>query len=235
MKKNVLGVKIDDITMEEALKKVGEFLNDGKIHYIVTPNPEIIMAATKDPELMAALNGADLSIPDGIGLKFAGVKNRFAGADFMEKIISQYGVEGYTTGLLGGEVGIAKKAGECLRQRYQNISIDFSDSGGKVSESGGSENIKLPNLDLLFVGFGHGKQEKWVVRNLKSRKVKVMTVVGGSLDYLSGKTPRAPKFLRSLGLEWLFRLIVEPWRIGRQTKLIEFLYQLAKRGLAPNP
>lgn len=228
MKKQVLGVNIDDINLEEALKRVEGFLKDGKKHYIVTPNPEILVAASKDKVLKEILNNADLSIPDGIGLKLGGVKNTFAGVDFMEAIIKESNDKGYTIGLLGGGRGVAAKVKECLEQRYQNISVPFADSGGKVNEKGESESIKLPNLDILFVGFGHGKQEKWISKNINSTNVKVFMVVGGTLDYLSGQVLRAPKVLRDLGLEWLFRLIIQPWRIKRQLSLLEYLLLLTR-------
>lgn len=226
MIKNVLGVKIDDIPIADALQKVKEFLSDGKSHYIVTPNPEIIIEANKDKELLEVLKRADLSIPDGFGLKFAGIKNRFAGADFMEEIIKHSEDWAITIGLLGGDNGIAEKARECLEKRYQNISVVFAESGGIVDENGNSKNLKLPQLDILFVGFGHGKQEKWIYKNLNSQPVKVFMAVGGSLDYISGKVPRAPKILRALGFEWLFRLLVQPWRVKRQFSLVVFMIKL---------
>ncbi|MBI2334188.1 WecB/TagA/CpsF family glycosyltransferase [Candidatus Daviesbacteria bacterium] len=207
MKKYILGVKIDDVNMDEALEIVHQWLQKSEKRYIVTPNPEFIMTAQKDPEFKETLNNADLSIPDGAGLKLSGrIKNIVAGVDLMERLVDKSRDWGVTVGLLGGGPGVAEKAAECLQKKYPKIKID---------------NIAP---DILFVAFGAPKQEKWIVQNLPKLKVKVAMGVGGAFDYLSGKVPRAPEFLRSLGLEWLFRLIIQPWRIKRQMALLRYLW-----------
>lgn len=237
MKKYVLGVKVDDIKMEQALEVVDGWLNKRGKHYIVTPNPEIIMVAQTDQRYKSILNDADLSIPDGIGLKLSGkIKNTFAGVDFMEKLVEQSIVWGSTVGLIGGKPGVAEKAGECLRKKYPGVRIVYADSGGVIDKEGNmTADYRLPTtvedsrpktVDLLFVGFGPPKQEFWISKNLKKLDVKVMMAIGGSLDYISGEVPRAPKWLRNLGFEWLFRLIVQPWRIKRQLALIKYVLLL---------
>lgn len=228
MKTDVLGVKIDDLTMAEALSVVEKWIwNPGK-HYIVTPNPEIVVAAQKDPVFKKILNDADLSIPDGAGLKLSGkVKNTFAGTDFMERLVSLAAEKGFVTGFLGGSDEVAKKAAECLKQKYPGLKVAFAESGGEVDKDG--KLLRLPKLlstDILFVAFGHIKQEKWMAANLNSIPVKVAMGVGGAFDYLSGKVPRAPEWMRNLGFEWLFRLVVQPWRSGRQLALFEYLWLL---------
>lgn len=245
MKKDVLGVKIDDLNIDQALvlvenwlRPVEHFVPMGKKpslkpdikRYIVTPNPEFIMAAQEDELFKSILNDADLSIPDGIGLKlFAGFENRIAGIDFMEALIKLSVEKGFVIGFLGGGEGVAKKCAERLKQRYQNISIDFVDDGGKVDWDGNtSKQLQIPKLDVLFVGFGYIKQEKWINENLARYPVKVAMGVGRSFDYLSGDLPRAPKVLRVLGFEWLFSLIMQPWRIKRQLRLVRFLSGLTK-------
>ncbi len=258
IKKQILGVKIDDFSMDEAVQKVEGFLKDGKKHYIVTPNPEFLVAAQKDERFRELLNNADLSIPDGIGLKLSGkVKNRISGTDLMEKLIALSAEKGYTIGFLGGKEGVAEKALERSKQQYQNISVTFVGSGGIVDGDGNLLGVlparfpavhphsttlaaatrqdpsslsplvnKIPPTDILFVAFGHVKQEKWIVRNLPKLPVKVMMGVGGAFDYFSGKVPRAPFWMRSIGLEWLFRLILQPWRIKRQSALMQYLWLL---------
>jgi len=260
MKTDVLGVKIDDISPEEALAVVEKWIcpdsrqsrNRGsrtngirrEKHYIVTPNPEMVVAAQKDLAFKAALNDADLSIPDGAGLKLSKkVRNSFSGTDFMEKLISLSAEKGFVVGFLGGKEGIAKKAAECLLRKYPGLKVAFAKSGGLVNNDGvilrtkseGSsptmedsspaspgQNDILP-CDILFVAFGHIKQEKWMAANLEKIPVKVAMGVGGSFDYFSGTVPRAPKFMRNWGLEWLFRLIIQPWRIKRQLALLQYL------------
>lgn len=214
MKKYILGVKIDDVNMDQALEIVHQWLQKSEKRYIVTPNPEFIMAAQKDLEFRKILNDADLSIPDGAGLKLSGkVKNTVSGVDLMEKLVERSADWGATVGLLGGRDGVAEKTAECLLQKYPKIKIVFAND---EKASG--------KCDFLFVAFGAPKQEKWIAENLPKLPVKVAMGVGGAFDYISGKTPRAPKWLRSLGLEWLFRLMIQPWRIKRQISLVKYLW-----------
>lgn len=239
IKKEVLGVKIDDVSLDQALALVETWLTPEKSYfgrkresakhlYVVTPNPEFVVASQDDQTFKEILNDADLSIPDGIGLKlFAGFKNRVAGVDFMERLISLCGEKGFTIGFLGGASGVAEKAAKCLRQRYQSVSINFVDQGGKVDENGWTDKrLEVPKLDILFVGYGMIKQEKWINKNLRRYPVKVAIGVGRSFDYLSGDLPRAPKVVRLFGFEWLFSLIMQPWRIKRQSRLLKFLWKL---------
>lgn len=218
MKVDILGVKIDDINMTEALSVVERRVWQPGKHYIVTPNPEMVVAAQKDPVFKKILNDADLSIPDGIGLKLSGkVKNTFAGVDFMEELVSLAAEKGFTTGFLGGKDGVAKKCVECLLQKYPKL---------KTSFVGADTEAKIPPVDLLFVALGHIKQEKWIANNLDKIPVHIAMGVGGAFDYLSGSVSRAPKLIRRLGLEWLFRLIIQPWRIKRQLALVKYLWLL---------
>lgn len=228
MKVNLLGVKIDDVTEIEALSKIEKWIwNPGK-HMVVTPNPEFLMAAQHDEIFRKILNEADLAIPDGVGLKLSGkVKNTVYGTDLMEKLIAKSAEKGFVIGLLGGRKGIALKLKDCLEKQYQTISVGFVSNGGKIDINGKTTDDnapKIPPLDILFVAFGHIKQEKWIKNNLDRIPVKIAMGVGGAFDYLSGSTPRAPKIIRKLGFEWLFRLIIEPWRFKRQLSLLKYLY-----------
>ena len=204
----VLGIKVDRVTLPQALKIVDLWLASGRSkHYITTPNPEMIVAAQKDPDFKRILNAADLAIPDGAGLRLAdGRLRRLAGADLMLALIKK----GHKTLLCGSKPGVAQKAAKKL----------------------GVMGISQPNLskinkikpDLLFVALGHGKQEKWIAKNLPKLKVKVAMGVGGSLDYIAKPWLRAPLLIQTLGLEWLWRLILQPWRLKRQLSLLEFVY-----------
>lgn len=213
MKKDVLGIKIDDVSVAQAAQIVIGWLKKGGKHYIVTPNPEIIVMAQKDEDLKRILNQASLAVPDGIGLKLTtDIECYTPGIDLMEKLIKRSLDYGFTIGFLGGKLGVADQAAKCLRKKYPGVKIVYTGSDGAVDK-----------CELLFVAFGAPKQEKWIAKNLPKLKVKVAMAVGGSLDYLSGRVPRAPQFLRQIGLEWLFRLIVQPWRIKRQFALVKYL------------
>lgn len=217
MKKVIFGVKIDDVNMDEAVSKVHVWLQGKAKKYIVTPNPEFIMTAQDDPEFKKILNKADLSIPDGVGLKLSGrIKNTIPGTDLMERLIALAAEKGFVVGLLGGMNGVAEQAAERLQKKYPRLKIDSS------------------SPDLLFVAFGHPKQEKWIAKNLSRFPVKVAMGVGGAFDYISGQVPRAPIRLRRIGLEWLFRLLLQPWRIKRQLKLLTFVWFCVKLKLYGN-
>ncbi|MBI4037012.1 WecB/TagA/CpsF family glycosyltransferase [Candidatus Daviesbacteria bacterium] len=226
---NILGVKVDKVTMNQAVELVENWLRGQGKHYIVTPNPEFIMAAQKDEEFRRVLNQADLAIPDGAGLKLAtDLESTIPGVDLMEELIRVATKKGFTTGFLGGRDGVAEKTADCLRKKYPGLKIGYISSGGIIDKNGNSHNTKyvIPNTDLLFVAFGQVKQEKWIAKNLPKIPVKVAMGVGGSFAYLSGEVTRAPKWMRNLGLEWLFRLILQPWRIKRQFALVKFAWKV---------
>src|SRR3989344_1408189 len=247
MKKIILGVKIDDLNMKEGLEVVEGWLSKSGKHYIVTPNPEMLVEAQNNAEFKETLNKADLAIPDGKGLQLAGIKNNVPGVEFMENLVKLASEEGWTVGLLGAGEGVAGETAEILNQRYPNSNIVYAVQGvvipakeivNRLSTTGiQNQDTWIPDqvrddknaADLLFVALGHVKQEKWIAENLPKIPVKVAMGVGGSFDYISGKVPRAPKWLRNIGLEWLFRLIIQPWRIKRQLALLKDLYMIVFR------
>jgi N-acetylglucosaminyldiphosphoundecaprenol N-acetyl-beta-D-mannosaminyltransferase len=220
MKKEVLGIKIDDISFNEALAIVEHWIWNPGRHYIVTPNPEFIVAAQTDSEFKKILNQADMAIPDGVGLKLGGdIENTISGVDFMEGLIKMAAEKGFVTGFLGGRDRVAEKCAECLQKKHPKLKVAFAT--GNIDD-------KILPTDLLFVALGHVKQEKWIANNLDKIPVKVAMGVGGAFDYLSGNIPRAPVWMRNLGMEWLFRLLVQPWRIKRQLALFKYLWLLLK-------
>lgn len=223
---NVLGVNIDDVSENEALDIVKSWLKGKGKYYIVTPNPEFLMLAQKDLEFRKILNKADLAIPDGAGLKMSGeIKNTTPGVDLVDKLLVEASNNNWKVGFLGGSSGAAEK----IVQKYQLKSV-YINSDIKVDLDGRSAPpLSVPQLDILFVAFGQGKQEKWIAQNLSKIPVKIAMGVGGSFDYLSGEVLRAPKILRNLGLEWLFRLITQPWRFKRQLVLIQFVVVLLQK------
>lgn len=220
MKKDVLGVKIDDVSLDQAVEIVKGWLDRPGQHQIVTPNPEIVVMAQKDPSLKNILNNADLAVPDGVGLKlFTDIVCHTPGVDLMEALIKLSTEKGFTVGFLGGREGVANKTSECLSRKYPKLKVVFARSEGEV----------LPTTDLLFVAFGPPKQEKWIANNLPKLPVKVAMGVGGAFDYLSHLIPRAPKSVRTIGFEWLFRLIIQPWRLTRQLALIKYIWLILTR------
>ena len=217
MKTEILGVKIDNLAMEGALQKVEDFLKDGQQHYIVTPNPEFLVLAQKDEEFRRILNQADLAISDGVGLilaaRFLGqsLKQRVSGTDLMEKICQKAAQKKWPIFLIGGVEGIAERVAENLRKKYLGLKI-----GTVLQIQSLQTRTVSEGQSLLFIALGAPKQEKWIAKNLrKMPSVKLAMGVGGAFDFMAGQVPRAPKFLRAIGLEWLWRLFYQPWRIKR--------------------
>ena len=228
----ILGVRVDNLTMTEAVSRVGEMIAGGGKHYVATPNPEFLVDAQRDSEFRKILNGADLSLPDGIGLVFVSrvlgkaLLGRVSGTDFMERLCEEAAKRGWGVFLLGAREGVADKASKVLAERYPGLKVLGSSAGSErnpfdtemrdeITRKVGDEQI-----DLLFVAFGHGKQEKWIVSNLPYLNVAVAVGVGGAFDFISGRVKRAPRWAREIGLEWLWRLFREPWRVRRIFKAV---------------
>ncbi len=164
-----------------------------------------------------------------------------AGVDLMEGLCKLAAEKGWKVGLIGGGKGVAEKTKNKLVKKYPNLKVSYCDEGGQVNTNGlstptiipkaagsfgGPSAYQLPTTDLLFVAFGQIKQEKWIDNYKDQINAKVFMGVGGSFDYLSGVVPRAPKQWQKLGLEWLFRLIKQPWRIKRFGALLRFVFKL---------
>lgn len=216
----ILGVKIDELSKDQVLAKIGQFLKSNSLHQITTINPEFMLAAQKDSEFKKVLNDADLSVPDGVGLKLAGfikrqkIGERITGVDLtweLAKIASQ---NDYSIFFLGAKEGIAKKAASILKLKYPNLKIAGT-YAGSPSEEGIAKKINDAHADILLVAFGAPKQDKFIYNNKNTLNVKIAIGVGGTFDYIAGIIPRAPKWMRSFGLEWLYRLFRQPSRLGR--------------------
>jgi len=226
-KTNVLGVGITNETAESILEYILQRLKTNSKFYIVTPNPEILVYATKHPEYKKILQEAEIAIPDGTGLFLASIfmakpfKERIPGVDFMEEICKGTARRPISMGFLGAGAGIAERTAECLKKKYPHLNIVFADSEwptrGHVS-----------HIDILFVAYGAPKQEEWIYENLDKLPVKAAMGVGGAFDYISGHVTRAPFFIIMIGFEWLYRLTKEPWRFKRQLALIEFVKLVVK-------
>lgn len=240
MKQDILGVKINSITTKEALEVVKQCVVFPRLNYFVTPNPEFVVRAQKDEKFKEILNNATLALPDGFGLMLAAkylkrpLDRRITGIDFIWKMAELAEQENYSIYLYGAGSGVAKKAADKLKKKHPDLKILGAESGyrGKeeLSDKQVLEDIKQKKPHILLVALGAPKQEKWIDENLKDLPgVRLAMGVGGAFDYISGRVRRAPKIVRRLGLEWLVRLIRQPWRIIRiYTATIHFAYLVIK-------
>jgi N-acetylglucosaminyldiphosphoundecaprenol N-acetyl-beta-D-mannosaminyltransferase len=224
----LLGVGITNVSEKKILEYIIKNLRkDGRKYYIVTPNPELLVIATRENRYKNVLNGAKIALPDGIGIVLASrllgkpITARISGVDFVENLCKEVSKWPITVGFLGGGPNVAEVTADCLQKKHPGLNV------GLVSEEW-SKDLTLKKIDILFIAFGSPKQELWIAQNLKELPATVSVGVGGSFDFISGKVPRSPKILRDLGLEWLFRLIVQPWRIKRQLSLITFVFLVLK-------
>lgn len=237
MKKiDVLGIKFDNVNMQEAINKCKEFINNDTSNLIVTPNPEIVMAAKDNEEFKNIINNASLVIPDGIGIiKGANIlgtplKERVAGFDLICNLLELYKDGSHTFYFWGSKPGIAEIAKQKLEEKYPNIKI-IGVNDGYFDEAKKTEIIeKIKNLrpDILLVGTGAPKQEKIINELLPENIFKIGIGCGGSIDVLSGTVKRAPKLFINLHMEWAWRLIKQPSRIGRMMVLPKFIQEVKK-------
>lgn len=229
MRTDVLGVGFDPVTMDTAIARAMELMDAPGTDYVVTPNPEIVMDCNEDPAAARAVEAASLVLPDGIGVVYASkllgrpLPEKVAGADFALGVFERMAARGLRLYLLGAKPGVAEKAGGRLAERFPGLVIAgaadgyFTDSGPVI------EAINASRADLLLVCLGAPRQEKWMYYNRETLSVPLMAGLGGALDVYAGVVRRAPEKWRRLGLEWLYRLVREPRRIGRMMKLPEFL------------
>lgn len=224
MKTSILGVGITNATKSEVLEYIGDILRlKNKKLFVSTPNPEMVVAAQGNPELMRLLNNADLALCDGVGLLLAGyilgkeLKERITGIDMMESLCQMGVDQAMNIGLLGARLGVAERAAKCLREKYPALKITYTASEWD------SKTFPKEGLDILFVAYGFPKQEQWIKQYLPKLSVRLAMGVGGSFDMISGEVRRAPFIVRMIGFEWLYRLIRQPWRWRRQLALLSFI------------
>lgn len=204
----ILGVRISSTSRERLLSQIQEKISRKRQFYIVTPNPEIVLQAQNDPELLNILNESDFSIPDGFGFKLFGfVKEVIKGRELMVDLLKVAQERRLKIYLVGATEEVNKMAVAKIKSEYTNIEVE----GGTSLHSDMVGEINRFSPDLVFVALGAPKQEKWAYKNLKFSWM----AVGGSLDYYVGVVKPVPPIFVELGIEWLWRLIQEPKRIKR--------------------
>jgi N-acetylglucosaminyldiphosphoundecaprenol N-acetyl-beta-D-mannosaminyltransferase len=227
----LLDIPVHPVTMAQTLSKIEGFAAVPGLKQVATVNPEFVMAAQKDADFMAVLRQAALCIPDGVGLLWAArimgqrLPERVAGSELVYHLAGLAAENGWRLFLLGAGPGVAEAAAAVFQERFPALTIvgTYAGSPDPAENESIVELINDSTADLLFVAYGAPKQDKWIARNRERlTTVRVALGVGGSLDFISGRSVRAPRWLQRLGLEWLYRLVREPWRWRRMLALPHF-------------
>lgn len=232
----ILDVNIDNITMTGAVRRLLGYLKSSGVKCVYTPNPEFIMTAQKDNEFKKILNEADLVVPDGIGIVIASkiikkrLPERVAGYDMLQNLFKEIKDKDYNVYMFGAAPGVAELAADKMRNEHNGINI-VGTRNGYFKDHETKDIIKDINdkkTDILLVGFGAPKQEKWIYDNKDKLDCKICVGIGGSLDGMAGTVKRAPIIFQKLGLEWFYRLLRQPTRIKRMIKLPLFIIDVYK-------
>jgi N-acetylglucosaminyldiphosphoundecaprenol N-acetyl-beta-D-mannosaminyltransferase len=225
--------------MDEALRRATALLEEHRFAHIVTLGSEMAMLARRDRAYQAVINQADLVVPDTIGIVYAArmlgcsVRARVPGVELAEHLCDSCAEQNVSIFLLGGEPGVADRAAQALSRRHQGLRIAGTQHGFfDTSEDGAvASRIRESGAGLAFVALGFPKQEFWIRSHCADIGNVVCMGVGGTFDVLSGKLSRAPQLIRRAGLEWLYRLVREPRRLGRQLALPGFAFLVTAQSL----
>lgn len=231
----VFGLGINDTDINGALTTVSDAFKDHRQLSVYTPNLEIINACTKNKYLKELINSGDLLLPDGAGLLLISrmlgkrIGATVAGIDFGYSLLIFAAKHHKKVFLLGGKEGVARRAARMLKKDIEGLDICGTCNGyDKRSEA--SEMIVKSRADIVFVCMGFPRQENWVAKNRsKLNSVCVFACLGGAIDIWSGDLKRAPRFIRSLRAEWLFRIIHEPSRLPRFLRSTRIIFKALRQ------
>jgi N-acetylglucosaminyldiphosphoundecaprenol N-acetyl-beta-D-mannosaminyltransferase len=228
----ILGVRVDALTYADLLDQIGRFIRAGGTHHICTTNPEFVMEARRNPPFRAVLEQADLCMADGVGLLWAArrwgqtLPERVTGSDGVPLIAQRAARQGWRLFFLGAGPGIAAQAADLLCARYPGLPIAGVYEGSPADADAPAiiARVRAARPDILFVAYGAPRQDLWIAQHREELGVPVMMGVGGTFDHITGARKRAPEWVQRLNLEWLFRLVTQPWRWRRQLDLPKFVW-----------
>lgn len=240
----ILNVTIPTDSKSDILEKIKKYTSSKRgLCHIVSLNPEILVMTQKDEVFKNIVETAQIKIIDGQGIVLAAqilgmhIGERYPGVDLMSDLVKEGDKMRLRLLLIGGESNLANKLAQCYG--HQMLQAKFLGINGikNIENPDSKEEKQIFTIvadyrpHIVFVAFGSPNQEKWIERHHSQFKNCVVMGVGGAFDYLSGKIPRPPVFLRKIGLEWFYRLVCQPWRWRRQLRLWEFIYLVVKQKL----
>lgn len=228
------GVNIHLVDTKSTLQQIDRWLADrGEIcRQICTVNPEFVVDAQSNPEFAAALTRADLRVPDGVGILLAArlhgrrLRERVTGSDGIHHICAHAAERGHSVFFLGAGPGVAEEVAYRMRARYPQLCVAGTAAGSPAEDEWPviRAQLRAAKPDILFVAYGHPRQDLWIDRHRGELPAGVALGVGGAFDFVAGVTRRAPRWMQRMGLEWLHRLGQEPWRWRRMLKLPVFVW-----------
>lgn len=234
----MLGVRVDCVDMDGALARIEAFVDGGGRHQVATVNPEFVMRAGQDTEFARVLESADLCLADGSGVVWAARRQGCAltgpvtGTDLIPPLAALCARRQFRLFLLGAAPGVADDLAQRLMAEHPGLSV--ASHSGSPEPSGDEETvgrIAAERPQIVLVAYGAPKQEMWIDRmGARLNGVAVAIGVGGAFDYLTGRVPRAPLWMRRAGMEWLFRLARQPWRFRRMVVLPEYALRVLRSG-----
>ena len=236
-KLRLLSVRVDRVDYSRALDAIHRLLKSEGCKQVVTLNPEYVMRAEQSGRLLRIINAAELSVPDGIGIVWASrilgdpLPDRVTGTGLLPRICGLCAGTGHSIFLLGGEPGVAAAAATELQSRHPALRVAGVSSADPdpATDDRTVEEINRSGADVLAVAYGCPKQDLWIDRNRdRLEDVRVAIGVGGAFDFISGQIPRAPRLMRKAGMEWLFRLWLEPQRARRMAALPRFAWRVLR-------
>jgi len=234
----VLGVRVDCVDMDAALARIESFVDSGGRHLVATLNPEFVMRAGADREFARVLESADLCLADGSGVVWAARRQGCAlagpvtGTDLIPRLAALCARRNFRLFLLGAAPGVADELARRLRDMHPGLQVAaHPGSPDPAADTETLERIAVERPQVLLVAYGAPRQEMWIDRvGDRLAGVAVAIGVGGAFDYLTGRVPRAPLWMRRVGMEWLFRLARQPWRIRRMVVLPAYALRVLRAG-----
>ncbi len=228
----ILGIPVDHLTLAQAVDQMAGMIAAGGAHQVATINPEFVMAAQQNLPFRTVLQQADLCVADGVGLLLAArwqkrpLPERVTGNELLQALAERAAAAGWSFFFLGAAPGVAESAAAALQHSWPALRIAGCYAGSPRPEEAAAiiERVRTASPDILLVAYGAPAQDVWIARCQTTLQVPLAIGVGGAFDFLAGRVPRAPRWMQCWGLEWLFRLLRQPWRWRRMLSLPRFAW-----------
>jgi N-acetylglucosaminyldiphosphoundecaprenol N-acetyl-beta-D-mannosaminyltransferase len=237
----ILGISVPAYSNKQIFECIYNYIKDKKFLFVSSLNPEILVQAYHNPQFREILNTSNIKLTDGVGITIAGkilnvpVGERLPGVELMESLIKYADHQSLKVLIIGGSGTVSEQLATSLQKDYPHAEFKGTYGYKNMNDAHPQEELEVNQLigrfkpDMVFVAFGAPKQEKWIFDHKEQLQNSVAICVGGAVDFISGNVPRAPEIIQNIGMEWLFRLIVQPWRWKRQLRLIEFMWLVLKQ------